>query len=213
MRRLFHLFLLLAGLTVGLASLDYVVIRDDRARPLRGAAYQQVYRESLRRDAILAQHEPVSLVSLLANPKAYDGKRVLAAGYACFEHEHLAVYLDKSAMEAGLQQNGVWVNPPRWFDRKTWPRYSRRYVKIAGVFNAHDHSYGAYRGALDDVRWLDHVMSMKDFRQWRVREWRRALLSTTVRVAALATLAALAAMAALGFWRLLGRLLRGLRPN
>lgn len=54
----------------------------------------------------------VSLIQLIANPAAFDGKRVLLTGYVVLEAENTAVYLHESDARYGIARNGLWLEVP-----------------------------------------------------------------------------------------------------
>ena len=109
-------------------------------------------------------------------------------------------------MESGLQRNGVWIASSSWLRPKTARRFTRRYLELGGRFNAHEHGYGAYAGTLEDVRWLEEVMSDHDFQRQRVGWSHDAVMGAIRQLLVFAALATLAAIIGLGLWRILRRL-------
>src|SRR4051812_16809265 len=50
----------------------------------------------------------VSLITLIANPATYDGKRVRVIGFLRLEFEGNNLYVAKSDYEAAISKNAVW---------------------------------------------------------------------------------------------------------
>lgn len=57
--------------------------------------------------------EDVSLIQLLANPQAYDGKIVRIIGFIHLEFEGNVIYLHEDDFRYGLTKNGLWIDLPR----------------------------------------------------------------------------------------------------
>jgi len=91
----------------------------------------------------------LSLVELLTNATAYDGKRVIVGGYIHFGFEDQAIYLHRDDYDSGLSKNGLWVD---WSDHLDEKQCQDSYVLIEGTFNASDYGHlGAFSGAIKDV--------------------------------------------------------------
>jgi hypothetical protein len=82
---------------------------------------------------------------VLANPSAFDGRKLTIEGYLAFRYEMDGLYLDEGAYEHVLTHNAVWVERPRtWRPAgKPAPSY-RRYAAVSGVFDA---ARGGHMGA------------------------------------------------------------------
>lgn len=111
-------------------------------------------RHDFRRNAgPLEQYEAVSLVALLANPERYDGRKVSAAGFVTLDFEGSGLHLDKTAYEAGLRKNALWIDRPASMSAKQERGLGRRYGSVAGTFDAEAKGHlGLYSGALTDVQ-------------------------------------------------------------
>jgi hypothetical protein len=51
----------------------------------------------------------VSLIHLIANPEAFDGKPVSVMGFFRYEFEGTALYVHREDYEHALSKNGIWV--------------------------------------------------------------------------------------------------------
>lgn len=126
---------------------------------------------------ISLQYEPVSLVALLANPERYDGRRVFVSGFVSLEFEDCGLHLDRTAYEAGLQRNAIWLDRPKWLNSRDTQRLSQRYADVAGTFEASGRGHmGSYSGTLTQLRLIDPTYTMADYRQLELRESRVALI-------------------------------------
>ena len=108
--------------------------------------------------------ESISLIQLIANPEAYNGKTVRVSGYFHRKFEDSALYLSKEAADYLEARNAIWVNFAKNIDVKTdiIPHDSRRriadldcqYVGLVGTFtfdkrgNGH---MGGFSGELNEV--------------------------------------------------------------
>lgn len=114
--------------------------------------------------------EPVSLIAIVANPDLFDGKRVRVEGFLILEFEGDSLYLDKSAYEASLTRNALWIGAPAWADPRTQRGLTRRYVFVEGTFNPRHHGHmGAWPGALENVRLIRPAFTRGDFEQYMLR--------------------------------------------
>lgn len=83
--------------------------------------------------------QSISLIQLIANPEAFDGKRVVVGGFLVLrdEYEH-SLFVDESAHQAGLTANSVAAD----FDESSAEiqarvrQLNRRYVVVTGRFKA-----------------------------------------------------------------------------
>jgi hypothetical protein len=93
----------------------------------------------------------VSLIQLIANAGAFDGKRVLVTGYVVLEFENTAVYLHESDATYGIARNGLWLDVPLGGDSHR-TRFHQRYVLIEGTFNAHRRGHlGLFSGSIESI--------------------------------------------------------------
>lgn len=82
--------------------------------------------------------DQVSMVSLLADPRRFDGVRVLTFGYAVVEFENSAVYLSASDADHVITANAVWLDLESMPD----PSVSGGYVLVEGAFDATSRGHG-----------------------------------------------------------------------
>jgi hypothetical protein len=106
-----------------------------------------------------ATRQSASLFALLSQPQSFHGRRVLTSGYIVIEFEHAALYIDKDATTAGLQQNGVWIEPPLSVQRPEMKRLSREYVTVEGTFDALESGYGHYSSTLKEISLISPLFS------------------------------------------------------
>lgn len=93
----------------------------------------------------------VSLIQLIANPAAFEGKRVLLTGYVVLEFENQAVYLHESDAKYGIARNGLWLDVPLGGDSHR-ARFHQQYVLIEGTFNAQRRGHlGLFSGAIEHI--------------------------------------------------------------
>jgi hypothetical protein len=95
----------------------------------------------------------VSLIRLIANPEAFDGKRVRVIGYVRIEHEGHAIYLHREDYMKGLGKNGLWLST-----NDSAPEGSRegavnnRYALIEGRFSAKMTGHrGGWSGSIREI--------------------------------------------------------------
>ena len=100
----------------------------------------------------LRAEDPIdtSLVQLIANPKALDGKLIRVIGFLNLEFEGDAVYLHKEDFEHAISQNGIWVDIPDDFKGRS--KLSGNYVLLEGIFDAKRHGHmGMFSGTIRTV--------------------------------------------------------------
>lgn len=92
--------------------------------------------------------DSVSLVTLIANPEAKQGRQVLVSGYLTLDFEGRALYLHEDDYRHSQYKNGLWVN----IDREKYQQYDGQYVVVEGEFNAADTGHmGLWSGALTNI--------------------------------------------------------------
>ena len=85
-----------------------------------------------------AQPERVSLIRLLAEPAAFDGRKIQVAGFFVFEEENHALYFSSDDANNGISNGGIELNFYHSPFRPMAPqRFDRKYVSVIGVFHAH----------------------------------------------------------------------------
>jgi hypothetical protein len=77
----------------------------------------------------------VSLIQLIANPSAYDGKTVQIIGYLRLEFEGNAIYLHEEDYKHAINKNGIWVKVSSEMINKK-QELDQHYVILEGKFNA-----------------------------------------------------------------------------
>jgi hypothetical protein len=98
-----------------------------------------------------------SVVTLLAQPTAFDGKKVRDTGFVELRFEGNALYLSRELFEAGLSDYAIWLDVEGL--RLSDPgRVRRRYVVIEGQFDAGNGGHlGAFPGALKTITRLERL--------------------------------------------------------
>lgn len=108
--------------------------------------------------------EPVSLVAVIANPAAYDGRRVMLDGYLNIEFEDSALFLSKTDHDLFFHKNGIMFDPPRDISRPHRAALSGRYATIEGVFVADKAPYTwGYSGSITDVTFVSPALSREEW--------------------------------------------------
>lgn len=101
--------------------------------------------------AASAQPLDVSLVSLIATPKEFDGKQVRVIGFARLEFEGNAIYLHRDDYLQGITKNGLWLDV-ELPSKKSAARPNNRYVIVEGVFSMKDQGHlGLWSGSIQRV--------------------------------------------------------------
>ena len=85
--------------------------------------------------------EDVSLIQLIANPQAYDGKIVRIVGFIHLEFEGNVIYLHEDDFRYGLTKNGLWIDLPRDISQKQREAVNDRYVICTARFVAKMHGH------------------------------------------------------------------------
>jgi hypothetical protein len=97
----------------------------------------------------------VSLIQLIANPTAFDGKRVLVKGYVTLEFEKQAIWLSELDAKHIITRNSIWldVENPVYANRA---KIHTRYALVVGTFNAGRRGHlGLSAGAIENITRLD----------------------------------------------------------
>lgn len=79
--------------------------------------------------------EFVSIVSILANPEKYDGKKILVSGVLSVKDENRALYLGVDDYDHLIVKNSIWLDGIRDSD-SALDSLTRHYVLVEGLFNA-----------------------------------------------------------------------------
>lgn len=100
--------------------------------------------------------EDVSLIQLIANPQAFDNKRVRITGYLRLEFEGNVVYLHREDYEYGLTKNGLWVDVPSDMTQQQRRAVNNQYVICTGTFRASMHGHmGLNSGEITEITRLE----------------------------------------------------------
>ena len=105
----------------------------------------------------------VSMLQLIANPEAFDGKYVRVWGFVRIEFEGTAVYLHREDFEQSLMVNGLWlaVNDGVVGGSKE-EKINNRYGLIEGQFNARNRGHlGLWSGTIEKITRME---------PWAIRE-------------------------------------------
>jgi hypothetical protein len=97
----------------------------------------------------------VSIIQLIANPTAFDQKRVLVMGYAVLKFESQHIYLSETDAKHGITKNSLWldVSEQLYAERA---RFDQRYVLVEGTFNARRRGHlGLSSGSLEKIGRLE----------------------------------------------------------
>jgi hypothetical protein len=93
----------------------------------------------------------VSLIQLIANPTAFDQKRVVVIGYVRLQFEHQQMYLSEADAKHGVTRNGVWLDVSATLYAKR-AEFDRRYLLVEGTFNARRRGHlGLSSGQIENI--------------------------------------------------------------
>jgi len=99
------------------------------------------------------QPTTVSIVQLIANPRAHRGKFVRLIGYVSIRFEGKAVYLHEDDYRHGIMKNGLWLDLSGSKSGHEHSEFHGKYVLIEGTFDAGMKGHrGAYSGAIKDIK-------------------------------------------------------------
>lgn len=103
----------------------------------------------------VAQPIDVSMLSLIAAPKDFDGKQVRVIGFARLEFEGNAIYLHKEDYLHGILKNGLWLDIDS-LPRKAGAIPDNQYVIVEGTFSMKDQGHlGLWAGSIQKITRLD----------------------------------------------------------
>ncbi len=98
----------------------------------------------------------VSMIQLIANPQAYDGKKVRLIGFLRLGFEGDAIYLHKEDYEHGISSNGLWIDVPREMTKDQQQIVNTQYAICEAVFRASGHGHmDMFSGELTNVTRLE----------------------------------------------------------
>lgn len=96
-------------------------------------------------------YERVSIIALIGQPDAYEGKKVMISGYLKIKHEGNALYLGKEDMDHVLTENAIWLTLKSDQVEK-WQSISNNYAYVFGEFTTKSRGhFDLYPGALVNV--------------------------------------------------------------
>ena len=96
--------------------------------------------------------EDVSLIRLIANPQAYDNKRVRITGFLDLQFEGNAVYLHREDFDHGLTKDALWIDVPTNINQSQIKAINDHYVICTGKFVASMHGHmGMFSGEMTDI--------------------------------------------------------------
>lgn len=117
-----------------------------------------------------APTDKVSIIQIIANPAAFDGKNVRFVGWARLEFEESAIFLDESSYQNSAFKNGVWIHVPLEMTSVEKSQLGGSYLIVEGIFRANDKGHtGAYSGAVTNVRLLEKVLTRAEFERKYLR--------------------------------------------
>lgn len=103
----------------------------------------------------------VSLIALIANPTAFDGKRVRVIGFLHLEFEGDHLYVSKADSDAAISKNAVWITPPAHIPTEG---LSDQYVLVEGTFDARMTGHlGMNSGSIREVGRLQRWRSRAEY--------------------------------------------------
>lgn len=94
--------------------------------------------------------ESISMISLIANPEKYYGKRVTLSGYLSSEFEGTAIYLSREDFDNRINKNAIFL----LIDENNYRIYHKEYVTLTGNFTNGNGHMGLYSGMLKDIEYL-----------------------------------------------------------
>jgi len=83
----------------------------------------------------------VSMVQLIANPAAYDGRLVRFHGYVNLEFEGNAVYLHRDDYEQAIFENGFSLGDVSACMKLDGTRFKQGYAVVVGRFSSSEHGH------------------------------------------------------------------------
>ncbi|WP_263352176.1 hypothetical protein [Acidicapsa acidisoli] len=100
--------------------------------------------------------EDVSLIQLIANPQAFDNKRVRITGFLHLEFEGNVIYLHSDDFLYSLTKNGLWIDVPKEMTQGQIKAVNDQYVICTGRFAANMHGHmGLNSGEMTDITRLE----------------------------------------------------------
>jgi hypothetical protein len=108
----------------------------------------------------------ISLINLIANPNAYDGKVVGTEGFLCLREEQNILYLHDEDYRHLLLKNGLTLRAePEQIRAMEDKNY--HYVRIVGTFDAHGPGSHATSGVLRNIKRVETKAIIQEIPQNR----------------------------------------------
>lgn len=125
---------------------------------------------------LMASEMSVSIIRLIADPDAYDGKKIRVEGYLHIRFENNALYLSKEDGDHLMGKNGLWISVDSSVELQAIKKgggfevpaegikyFDAKYVLLEGIFDKSKLGHlGAYSGTIANVtrimeqtRWYD----------------------------------------------------------
>jgi hypothetical protein len=100
--------------------------------------------------------QDVSMIQLIANPQAWDGKHIRVIGFLRLEFEGDALYLHKEDYVHGIATDAVWIDRPASLTSAQQNAINSDYVICEGIFRAGKHGHmGMFSGTISDINRLE----------------------------------------------------------
>jgi len=100
--------------------------------------------------------ENVSMVQLIANPQAWDGKHIRVIGFLRLEFEGDSIYLHQEDYMHGITNDALWVDRPKDLTASQQREINTGYVICEGIFRAGKHGHmGMFSGTISNVTRLE----------------------------------------------------------
>ena len=125
-------------------------------------------------------YQTVSIISLISNPRDYDGKLVRVGGFAILQFEGNAISIDIDTAD-NTTGASLWLEKTETqdFSPSEKKRYHRRYVNVEGTFDADFHGHmGEFPGSIRNIQEirlrmtknrLDSILARERMLYWSAR--------------------------------------------
>lgn len=157
MKKRLHIGILLLILTLLLSISQGDTYIEAEANGVQSHLDGKQTRRASKRSSIRTQQRPtdVSIIELIANPQAYNGRFIRVVGFVSIKFEGTAIYLHQDDYRYGIFRNGLWltVSKSNLIDCKGC---HERYAIIEGTFDAQNTGhFGVYNGGIKDIQRLE----------------------------------------------------------
>ena len=112
----------------------------------------QVEKESPQQTTVGSSSDIAStLLRVLANPQAFQGKKVQLIGFVHLEFEGNAIYLHREDFQYSLYQNSIWLSIPS-DSRKQFLNVNNTYAFVEGTFNTEYRGHmNLFSGSIENI--------------------------------------------------------------